>query len=121
MAKTVLIVEDNELSMKLFRDVLEAHGLQTLQATSGEEALRLARDRRPDLIIMDIQLPEESGLDITRRIKGDADTRTIPIVAVTALATDWIEERVRAEGCEAYLAKPISLTRFMGTVTRLVG
>lgn len=121
MDKTVLIVEDNELSGKLFRDVLEVNGFRTLLTKSGDEALRLARDHRPDLIIMDIQLPEESGLDITRRIRNDADIRAIPIVAVTALAVDWVEERIREEGCEAYLTKPISVTRFMAAVTRFVG
>lgn len=120
MKKTVLIVEDNELSSKLFCDVLEANGFRTLLTESGEEALRLARHHRPDLIIMDIQLPEVSGLDIMRRIKDDADIRDIPIVAITALAVDWVEERVREGGCDAYLTKPISVTRFMGTVTRLI-
>ena len=120
MAKTVLIVEDNDLSMKLYKDVLEVHGFRTLGTKSGEEALRLARDHHPDLIIMDIQLPETSGLDVTRLIKNDAGTRSIPVVAVTALAVDWVEKRAREEGCEAYLAKPISVTEFMGVVTRFV-
>lgn len=120
MDRTVLIVEDNELSGKLFRDVLEVHGFRTLLTRSGEEALRLARHHHPDLIIMDIQLAEESGLEITRRIKDDADIRAIPIVAVTALAVDWVEERVREEGCAAYIAKPISVAQFMGTVTRFI-
>lgn len=86
MPKTVLIVEDNELNMKLFNDLLEAHGYQTVQTRNGLEALDLARAHRPDLILMDIQLPEVSGLDVTRWLKEDDELKTIPVVAVTAFA-----------------------------------
>ena len=86
MAKTVLIVEDNELNMKLFHDLLEAHGYDTLQTRTGIEALELARTHRPDLILMDIQLPEVSGLEVTKWIKEDDDLCTIPVIAVTAFA-----------------------------------
>ncbi|MBN9585952.1 MAG: response regulator [Afipia sp.] len=121
MAKTVLIVEDNELNMKLFRDLLEAHGYQTVGTRNGVEALDLARTYRPDLILMDIQLPEVSGLDVTRWIKADAELRTIPVVAVTAFAMKGDEERIREGGCEAYLSKPISVGKFIETVRRFVG
>ena len=116
--KTVLIVEDNELNMKLFNDLLEVHGYATLQSREGEEALRLARRYKPDLIIMDIQLPEVSGLEVTRRLKADKDLRDIPVVAVTAFAMKGDEEKIRAGGCEAYLAKPISVNVFIDTVRK---
>ena len=120
MAKTVLIVEDNDLNMKLFRDLLEAHGFDTLQTKDGREALQIARDHRPDLIIMDIQLPEVSGLEVTRWIKDDSDIKSIPIVAVTAFAMKGDEEKIREGGCEAYIAKPISVSQFIDTVRRFV-
>lgn len=120
MSKTVLIVEDNELNMKLFRDLLEAHGYNTLETKNGEEALKLARDHHPDLIIMDIQLPEVSGLEVTRWIKNDSEIQSIPIVAVTAFAMKGDEEKIREGGCEAYIAKPISVTHFIDTVKQFV-
>jgi two-component system cell cycle response regulator DivK len=118
MPKKVLIVEDNELNMKLFRDLLEAHGYQTLESRDGIEALRVARDERPDLILMDIQLPEVSGLEVAKWIKEDEQLRSIPIIAVTAFAMKGDEEKIREGGCEGYLAKPISLTSFLETVER---
>ncbi|MEM8811613.1 MAG: response regulator [Pseudomonadota bacterium] len=121
MAKTVLIVEDNELNMKLFNDLLEAHGYATIQTRNGLEALDLAREHRPDLILMDIQLPEVSGLDVTRWLKEDDDLKTIPVVAVTAFAMKGDEERIRQGGCEAYISKPISLTKFLETVRSYAG
>jgi two-component system, cell cycle response regulator DivK len=121
MAKTVLIVEDNELNMKLFHDLLEAHGFATLQTRNGVEALDLARKHRPDLILMDIQLPEVSGLEVTRRLKEDGDLRHIPVVAVTAFAMKGDEERILAGGCQAYLSKPISVSRFIDTVRQFLG
>ena len=120
MAKTVLIVEDNELNMKLFRDLLEAHGYQTVGTRNGVEALDLARRHRPDLILMDIQLPEVSGLDVTRWIKADADLRAIPVVAVTAFAMKGDEEKIRQGGCEAYISKPISVMHFLETIRRFL-
>ena len=116
MNKTVLIVEDNELNMKLFGDLLEANGYATLKTGNGIEAIELARTHRPDLIIMDIQLPEVSGLDVTRWLKEDDELRAIPIIAVTAFAMKGDEERIREGGCEAYLSKPISVTKFLDTV-----
>ena len=121
MSKTVLIVEDNELNMKLFHDLLVAHGYNTLQTRDGMEALSLARKHRPDLILMDIQLPEVSGLEVTKWIKEDDALRTIPVIAVTAFAMKGDEEKMRDGGCEAYIAKPISVARFIETVQRFLG
>ena len=120
MAKTILIVEDNDLNMKLFHDLLEAHGYATLQTKDGMEALKIAREKRPDLILMDIQLPEVSGLEVTKWIKEDDDLRTIPVVAVTAFAMKGDEEKIRQGGCEAYIAKPISVAQFLETVEGLL-
>ena len=121
MAKTVLIVEDNELNMKLFHDLLEAHGYRTIQTRNGIEALDLARANRPDLILMDIQLPEVSGLEVTKWIKEDDDLRHIPVIAVTAFAMKGDEERIRQGGCEAYISKPISVSKFIETVRTYLG
>lgn len=117
-AKTVLIVEDNELNMKLFHDLLEAHGYHTLEARTGPEALRLASEHRPDLILMDIQLPEVSGLEVTQKIKNNKDLVDIPIIAVTAFAMKGDEDRIREGGCEDYIAKPISVSGFLDKVKR---
>jgi two-component system, cell cycle response regulator DivK len=121
MAKTVLIVEDNELNMKLFHDLLEAHGYSTVQTRNGVDVMNLAREHRPDLILMDIQLPEVSGLEVTRWLKDDEDLRTIPVVAITAFAMKGDEERIREGGCEAYLSKPISVAKFLETVRTYLG
>lgn len=121
MAKTVLIVEDNDLNMKLFHDLLDAHGYRTLQTKDGMEALSLAREHKPDLILMDIQLPEVSGLEVTKWIKEDDSLKTIPVVAVTAFAMKGDEEKIRDGGCEAYIAKPISVQQFLETVKRFLG
>ncbi|TCT00993.1 response regulator [Aquabacter spiritensis] len=121
MPKTVMIVEDNELNMKLFHDLLEAHGYRTVETRNGIEAMGLARTHRPDLILMDIQLPEVSGLEVTKWLKADPDLQHIPVVAVTAFAMKGDEERIRAGGCEAYLSKPISVAKFLSTVREYVG
>ncbi|WP_186419970.1 response regulator [Bosea sp. CS1GBMeth4] len=121
MAKTVLIVEDNELNMKLFNDLLEAHGYATLKTADGIEAIELARTHRPDLILMDIQLPEVSGLEVTKWIKEDDALKAIPVIAVTAFAMKGDEERIREGGCEAYISKPISVGKFLDTVRAYVG
>jgi two-component system cell cycle response regulator DivK len=120
MPQTVLIVEDNELNMKLFNDLLEAHGYATIQTKSGVEAVELARRYRPNLILMDIQLPEVSGLEVTQWLKDDDELRTIPIVAITAFAMKGDEEKIRQGGCEAYLSKPISVAKFLETVRNYV-
>ena len=121
MTKTVMIVEDNELNMKLFHDLLEAHGYSTVGTRSGTEALDLARQHLPDLILMDIQLPEVSGLAVTKWLTGDPDLQRIPVVAVTAFAMKGDEERIREGGCEAYLSKPISVGKFIETVRHFLG
>ena len=121
MAKTVLIVEDNELNMKLFNDLLEKSGRGTLRTKSGVEAVALAREHRPDLILMDIQLPEVSGLEVTRWLKEDVELRHIPIIAITAFAMKGDEEKIRQGGCEAYLSKPISIGKFLETVNAFLG
>jgi len=120
MAKTVLIVEDNELNIKLFNDLLEAHGYATLQTKDGIEAMKMARLHRPDLILMDIQLPEVSGLEVTKWLKEDPELRAIPVVAVTAFAMKGDEDKIRQGGCEAYIAKPISVAKFLETVQRFL-
>lgn len=120
-AKLVLIVEDNDLNMKLFRDLLEAHGYRTIHTRDGIDVLPLAREHHPDLILMDIQLPEVSGLDVTKWLKADADLRHIPVVAVTAFAMKGDEEKIRAGGCEDYLSKPISVNKFLDTIKRFLG
>jgi two-component system, cell cycle response regulator DivK len=119
--RTVLIVEDNELNMKLFHDILAAHGYATIQTRNGLEALDLARKHRPALILMDIQLPEISGLEVTKWLKEDDELRHIPVVAITAFAMKGDEERIRSGGCEAYISKPISVSNFLETVHRFVG
>lgn len=121
MTKKVLIVEDNELNMKLFHDLLEAYGYEPFGTRNGLEALDLARKRRPDLILMDIQLPEVSGLEVTKWLKEDDDLCSIPVVAVTAFAMKGDEERIRQGGCEAYLSKPISVPKFIETVKAYAG
>lgn len=120
MAKTVLVVEDNELNMKLFRDLVEALGHRALGASEGLAAFESARDNRPDLIVMDIQLPAISGLEVTRWIKAEPDLADIPVIAVTAFAMKGDEERILDAGCEAYLAKPISVSGFLDTLRRFL-
>ncbi len=120
MTKRVLIVEDNDLNMKLFHDLLEAHGYSTLQTNDGMEALKLARQHHPDLILMDIQLPEVSGLEVTKWLKEDEELRKIPVIAVTAFAMKGDEEKIRDGGCEAYIAKPISVAHFLATIERFL-
>lgn len=121
MTKSVLIVEDNDLNMKLFNDLLEANGYHTIKTSSGVAAVDLARAHRPDLILMDIQLPEVSGLKVTEWLKADADLKHIPVIAVTAFAMKGDEEKIRESGCEGYLSKPISITKFVETVRNFLG
>src|SRR6201995_3005052 len=121
MTKTVLIVEDNELNMKLFHDLLDAQGYATLETREGLQDLALARQPHPALILMDIQLPEISGLEVTKWLKEDDDLSHIPVVAVTAFAMKGDEERIREGGCEAYISKPISVSHFLDTIRRFLG
>jgi len=118
MAKTVLIVEDNELNMKLFNDLLEAHGYATVKTREGTKVLELTREHKPDLILMDIQLPEVSGLDLIRWLKDAEDLRAIPVIAITAFAMKGDEDRIRETGCEDYISKPISVLSFIETVRK---
>src|SRR3954464_12946574 len=120
MTKKVLIVEDNELNMKLFHDLLEAQGYETLETREGLAALSMPREDRPDLILMEIQLAELSGLEVTKWLKEDDDLAHIPVVAVTAFAMKGDEERIREGGCEAYISKPISVSHFLDTIKRLL-
>ncbi len=117
--KTVLVVEDNDLNMRLFHDVLEMRGYNILQVKDGMEGWRIAREHRPDLIIMDIQLPDVSGLEVTKWLKDDETLKSIPVIAVTAFAMDGDEERFLEGGCDDYLVKPISISNFLQTVERL--
>ncbi len=119
MAKTILIVEDNELNMKLENDLLQAHGYDTLQSFDGKNTLQLAREHHPDLIIMDIQLPGVSGVELVKALKADNALRDIPVLAVTAFALKGDEERILEAGCDGYIAKPISVPNFLETVANL--
>ena len=121
MTKTILIVEDNELNMKLFNDLLCANGYRTLQTRDGREVLGLVRSNRPDLILMDIQLPEISGLEVIRMLKEDPDLKAIPVIAVTAFAMKGDEERIREAGCDGYISKPIRHREFLDTVKHALG
>jgi len=121
MSKTVLIVEDNELNMKLFNDLLETRGCRILQTRNGVEAVKIARESKPDLILMDIQLPEVSGLEVTQWLKDDEELKSIPVIAVTAFAMKGDEEKILKGGCEAYLSKPISVAKFFETVDHFLG
>ncbi len=116
--KTVLVVEDNDLNMRLFHDVLEADGYTVLQAKDGTEGWRMARKHRPDLILMDIQLPDISGLEVTKWLKDDETLKSIPVIAITAFAMEGDEEKILEDGCDAYIVKPISLSNFLQTVER---
>jgi two-component system cell cycle response regulator DivK len=118
MQKKVLIVEDNELNMKLFDDLLGAHGYGTIKTRDGHQVLELARTQKPDLIIMDIQLPEVSGLEVTQWLKKDPELKSIPVIAVTAFAMKGDEEKIRQGGCEDYISKPISITDFMTVIQK---
>ena len=120
MAKKILIVEDNELNLKLFHDILVGNGYETIETRSGMEAMDLARTHRPDLIVMDIQLPEVSGLEVTRWLKEDEELKSIPVMAITAFAMKGDEERIREGGCEAYMSKPIQIDKFLETVKSFV-
>jgi len=119
VAKRVLVVEDNELNLKLFCDLLRAHDHEAEPVRDGREAVAKARDFAPDLIVMDIQMPHVSGLDLIETIKGDAELRHIPIMAVTAYAAKGDEDRIRAAGAEAYVSKPISVLKFIDSVNAL--
>ncbi|MDV7341828.1 response regulator [Terasakiella sp. A23] len=120
MTKTVLIVEDNEMNMKLFNDLLQAHGYNTIQTKNGHDAKDLALKHGPDLIIMDIQLPEISGIEVTKILKSEEALTKTPIVAVTAFAMKGDEEKILEGGCDGYISKPISVPLFLETVQKFL-
>jgi two-component system cell cycle response regulator DivK len=119
--RTILVVEDDDLDMKLFHDLLSENGYQILQTRDGRDALELARRHQPDLILMDIQLPEVSGLDVTALMKQDDRVKRIPVVAVTAFMGDWREDAMEGAGYAACIAKPISIAGFLDTINRVLG
>lgn len=121
MSRRILVVEDNELNLKLFCDLLRAHGHETRAVRDGREVLTQARAFLPELIIMDIHLPHVSGLDLIAELKRDSALAAVPVMAVTAYAGKGDEERIRAAGAEAYVSKPISVVRFIETVSGLIG
>ena len=114
----VLVVEDNERNMKLFRDVLEASGYRTLEATTGSLAVELAQRHIPDVVLMDVQLPDLDGVEALRRIRSDARTAYVPVVAVTAQAMDGDRERFLRAGFDAYLPKPVDIRELVRLVRR---
>jgi two-component system, cell cycle response regulator DivK len=120
-AQRILVVEDNELNMKLLNDVLEAHGYQVMSTGRGEVAIEWAQQYRPELILMDLQLPDLSGLEATRRLKANAETRDIPVIAVTAFAMAGDEKKALDHGCDAYVAKPIVLRDFLNLIADFIG
>jgi two-component system, cell cycle response regulator DivK len=114
----ILVVEDNEKNMKLFRDVLLATGYRTLEATSGERAVELATEHAPDLVLMDIQLPDIDGIEALGRLRADDRTASVPVLALTAQAMEGDRERFLAAGFDGYLSKPVNVADFVATVKR---
>ena len=120
MSKVILIAEDDELNRKLFCDLLEFRGYQTLQSSDGMGALRMVREHRPHLILMNIKLPDISGLEVTSRIKQDEALRHIPVIAVTGFAMDGDAEKILASGCDAYMTKPIIVSEYLKVIERVL-
>ena len=116
----VLIVEDNEKNMKLARDVLQSRGYTTLEAVTGEDGVRIAKERKPDLVLMDIQLPGLNGIDALKQLRADPSTARIPIVAFTASVTPTDRSQINEAGFDGFLSKPINLKEFIETVKRLI-
>ena len=114
--KTILIVEDNEKNMKLARDVLQAKGYATLEAESGWDGVRMALEHRPDMVLMDIQLPDINGVEAFRRIRANVDTARIPVVAFTASVTPMDRHRITDAGFDGFIGKPVNLKEFLETV-----
>jgi len=112
----ILVVEDNQLNMKLFRDVLLATGYRTLEATTGGEAVDMASEHTPDLVLMDIQLPDIGGVEALGRLRADERTASLPVVALTAQAMDGDRERFLAAGFNGYLSKPVNVADLIATV-----
>jgi len=120
MVKTILIVEDNELNMKLFQDLLQAHGCNTVHSVDGRDTLQLTKKHGPDLILMDIRLPEVSGMDHIKSLKADDDLKDIPVIAVTAYAMKGDKEKILEAGFDGYISKPISVPHFLGEVKKFL-
>jgi len=116
--KLIMIVEDNALNLKLFKDVLESLGHDIMYTEDGRRVLDMVRWKKPNLILMDIQLPEISGLEVAGILKTDDNAKAIPIIAITAFAMRGDEEKIRAAGCDGYLSKPISINQFIDTVKK---
>jgi two-component system cell cycle response regulator DivK len=116
--KTILIVEDNEKNMKLVRDILRHNGHATIEAQSGGEGVRLASEQKPDLILMDIQLPDIDGVEALGRLRADARTASVPVLALTAQAMEGDRERFLAAGFDGYVSKPVNIAEFVATVRR---
>ncbi len=112
MVQTILVIDDDHRNLKLVRALLQVSGYRTLEATSGEQGIKLVRDEKPDLVLMDIQMPVMDGLEATEILKADPMTKDIPIVALTAYAMKGDEERIRAAGCDGYITKPIDTKEF---------
>jgi two-component system cell cycle response regulator DivK len=115
---TILIVEDNEKNMKLVRDILQHKGYATLEATTGGDGLRLAHERRPDLILMDIQLPDIDGITALRQLRADKQLAETPVIAISASVMPEDQQKIVASGFDAYLTKPLNLKQFLDTVER---
>jgi two-component system cell cycle response regulator DivK len=117
-ALQVLVVEDNERNMKLFRDVLHASGYRTLEAATGERAVELVFEHRPDLVLMDIQLPDIDGIEALDRVRADERSSSVPVLALTAQAMEGDRERFLAAGFDGYISKPVNIAEFVDTVRR---
>jgi len=114
--KRILIVEDNDLNLMLLSDLLKVQGYEIFKTSVGLEAINLARDKQPDLILMDIKLPDICGLDVTRRLKQDDLTKSIPIIAITAFATPGDETKALESGCDGYITKPVAIQSLLRTI-----
>ena len=117
---TILIVEDNEKNMKLVRDILQHRGHQTIEAVTGTDGVRLARERQPNLVLMDIQLPDIDGIEALRRIRADASLDNVPVVAVSAAVMPDEQQKIVRSGFDAFITKPITLKPFVETVDRFL-
>lgn len=118
MSRTILIVEDDPKNLTLFRDVLQVSGYRTIEATDGRQGIETAKSEIPNLILMDIQLPEIDGMEATRRLKADDITSSIPVIALTSYAMKGDKERILEAGCDGYLAKPVDIEELLDTVSR---
>ena len=116
MGKVILIVEDDPRNLKLVRDLLQASGYNTVEATNGKQGVELAKSQKPGLILMDIQMPVMDGLEATRLLKADSATKEIPIVALTASVMAGDEDRIRQAGCDGYISKPYGIREFLNKV-----